>query len=75
MRADGTRAPHGVTAPALLIWGDQDGLALRDQQDRLLAALPKARLEVYEAAGHSPNWEQPERVAEDIVAFARSLGA
>ena len=75
MRADRTQRPRGVTAPTLLIWGDHDGLASRDQQHRLLAALPDARLEVYEAAGHSPNWEQPGRVADDIAAFVQALGA
>jgi non-heme chloroperoxidase len=73
MRADRRTEPVGVTAPTLLIWGDEDGLALRDQQERLLAALPGARLEVYHAAGHSPNWEQPERVAADIAGFVQSL--
>jgi pimeloyl-ACP methyl ester carboxylesterase len=74
MRADREHAPDGVTAPVLLIWGDQDALAPRDQQDRLLAALPGARLAVYPAAGHSPNWEQPERVAADLLNFAQALG-
>ena len=73
MRADPGRAPSGITAPTMLIWGDQDGLALRDQQDRLLTALPSCRLEVYRRAGHSPNWEQPQRVAADIAGFVDRL--
>jgi pimeloyl-ACP methyl ester carboxylesterase len=71
MRADRRTGPSGITVPTLLIWGDKDGLALRDQQERLLAELPDARLEVYRDAGHSPNWEQPARVAADIVAFSK----
>ena len=43
----------------------------RAEQDALLAAIPDARLVVYNGAGHSPNWEQPERVARDIEAFLR----
>jgi pimeloyl-ACP methyl ester carboxylesterase len=73
MRADRRRGRSRIAAPTLLIWGDQDALALRDQQDRLLAELGDARLEVYRRAGHSPNWEQPERVAADIDAFVRHL--
>jgi pimeloyl-ACP methyl ester carboxylesterase len=73
MRADRRSGPVGITVPTLLIWGDQDGLALRDQQDRLLAAIPTARLDVYPGCGHSPNWEQPERVAGEIAAFTRGL--
>ena len=55
----------------LLLWGDQDALVPRAEQDALLAAIPDARLLVYSDAGHSPNWEQPERVARDIEAFLR----
>jgi pimeloyl-ACP methyl ester carboxylesterase len=33
--------------------------------------IPAADLVVYEGAGHSPNWEQPQRVADDIAAFLR----
>ena len=58
-----------ITAPTLLLWGDQDALVPRTEQDTLLAAIPGARLVVYNDAGHSPNWEQPERVARDIEAF------
>jgi pimeloyl-ACP methyl ester carboxylesterase len=41
----------------------------RAEQARFLAALPGARLKVYEGTGHCPNWEQPERVAADIKEF------
>ena len=61
-----------ITAPTLLLWGDQDALVPRSEQDALLSAIPDARLVVYEGAGHSPNWGQPERVADDIDAFLRS---
>ena len=60
-----------ISAPTLLLWGDQDALVPRTEQDALLAAIPGARLVVYEGAGHSPNWEQPERVARDIETFRR----
>jgi non-heme chloroperoxidase len=60
-----------ITAPTLLLWGDQDALVPRAEQDALLAAIPSGRLVVYPDAGHSPNWEQPERVARDIETFLR----
>jgi non-heme chloroperoxidase len=56
--------------PALLLWGDRDAMLGRADQDALVNALPKARLEIYEGTGHAPHWEQPERVARDIIAFA-----
>ena len=32
-------------------------------------AIPGARLARYEGAGHSPNWEEPDRVAREIAGF------
>jgi pimeloyl-ACP methyl ester carboxylesterase len=64
----------GIAAPTLLIWGSRDGLFSRDDQDRLLAAIPHASLNVYADTGHCPNWERPERVAADIAAFMHESG-
>jgi non-heme chloroperoxidase len=61
-----------ITAPTLLVWGDQDALVQRSHQDVLLSVIPDSRLVIYEGAGHSPNWEQPERVAHDIDTFLRA---
>jgi len=60
-----------LTTPVLLLWGDKDSMLQRADQDALLKVIPKARLIVYEGAGHAPHWEQPERVARDIVAFTQ----
>jgi non-heme chloroperoxidase len=60
-----------IVAPTLLIWGEHDALFPREEQARLLSAIPDARLTVYPDAGHCPNWEQPEQVAADIAAFIR----
>lgn len=62
-----------IVVPALVIWGDQDGLIPREDQLRILAALPSARLAVYEGAGHVVHWEEPERVADDVAAFVAAL--
>ena len=64
-----------ITAPTLLLWGDQDALVPRTEQDTLLAAIPGSRLVVYNGAGHSPNWEEPKRVARDIETFLRQPAA
>ena len=66
---DDTELLAQIVAPVLLVWGDQDALFSRAEQDRLLVALPRARLAVYEVTGHCPNWEWPERVAADLIAF------
>ena len=66
---DDTRQLEQIIAPTLLLWGDRDALFSREDQDRVLAAMPAARLKVYEDTGHCPNWERPEAVAADIAAF------
>jgi pimeloyl-ACP methyl ester carboxylesterase len=67
--ADIAKALPRVKAPTLLIWGDQDSMLLRAEQDALLAGLPNARLVVLEGHGHTPHWEVPERVAKELIAF------
>jgi non-heme chloroperoxidase len=63
----------GVGRPAatLLIWGEWDRWLPREEEDQLVVAIPGARVVVYPATGHSPNWERPERVAADLDAFMR----
>lgn len=58
-----------VQCPTLLMWGERDALFSRADQDQLLAALPDARLRIYEETGHCPNWERPDAVAADILRF------
>jgi non-heme chloroperoxidase len=68
---DDTRQLARIEVSTLLLWGDRDALFSRAEQDRFMAALPAARLTVYEETGHCPNWELPEQVAADITAFMR----
>jgi non-heme chloroperoxidase len=58
-----------IAAPTLLIWGEWDRWLPREEEDHLGVIIPGARLMVYPATGHSPNWERPERVAADLDAF------
>jgi non-heme chloroperoxidase len=60
---------HKITAPTWLVWGDQDGLVPRSDQDAQLEAIADSRLEVYEGTGHAVHWEQPERFAKGLVNF------
>jgi pimeloyl-ACP methyl ester carboxylesterase len=66
---DFTSALANVSVPTLLAWGDRDTYTLRAAQDRLLQAIPGARLIVYEDYGHAFHWEDPARFAADLVAF------
>lgn len=73
MSADVPTEAATITAPTLIMWGDRDAFCPRSDQDALVAAIPRARLIVYSGTGHCPHWEQVERVAGDLAAFAASI--
>jgi 2-hydroxymuconate-semialdehyde hydrolase len=60
--------------PALLLWGEHDHLLGLAYARRLAAALPAATLVAVAGSGHLLPQERPERVAEEVAAFADSLG-
>ncbi len=60
-----------ITAPTLILWGDRDALFPRNDQELLVAAIPGARLKIYQETGHCPNWERPEQVVADLDAFVQ----
>jgi len=62
-----------ITAPTLIIWGGRDDLLQPGDGAKLAAAIPQSRLLTYESTGHLVLWEQPERIANDLVAFVRAL--
>lgn len=61
----------GITAPTLLIAGDDDAFVRGDQQV-LLDGIPVSRLDLYEGVGHGVHLARPERVVSDIVGFLTS---
>ncbi|MGH2702518.1 MAG: alpha/beta fold hydrolase [Actinomycetota bacterium] len=63
-----------IKVPTLMIWGDRDATVSRRDQEALAAAIVSSRLIVYDGVGHSPNWEEPDRFASDLVAFIENLG-
>jgi rifampin ADP-ribosylating transferase len=62
-----------ITTPTLIIRGGRDELLPYVEVVRLAAAIPGSRLLTYESTGHLVLWEQPERIAKDLVAFVGSL--
>ena len=53
----------------LLVWGDRDRLVFHSGAERVLSAVPGARLELLRGIGHCPQVEAPERVAELLLDF------
>jgi non-heme chloroperoxidase len=60
-----------IEAPTLILWGEQDALVPREEQERLAAAIPDATLKMYPDAGHAVHWERPGQVVRDLGAFMR----
>jgi pimeloyl-ACP methyl ester carboxylesterase len=55
-----------IKAPSFIFWGDQDGMStLRDQH--AVAAAIGGELRLYADAGHSLQWEEPKRFAQDLA--------
>lgn len=69
MQDDFSSELHKITAPTLLVWGDQDAMVPRSDQEAQLAAITGAQLEVYEGTGHALHWEEPEHFGSDLVRF------
>lgn len=66
------RRLHRVTAPALLVWGADDRLVPVANARAYAAALPQARLEIVEGAGHTVHVEKPDAVAALVVPFLKN---
>jgi pimeloyl-ACP methyl ester carboxylesterase len=62
-----------LTIPTLILWGDRDAFALRSDQDALKTAIRDAELVVFAGTGHSPNWEEPARVAALLMSFVKRV--
>jgi pimeloyl-ACP methyl ester carboxylesterase len=58
-----------IRVPTLIAWGDRDGLSSLEDQQWLARSIPVAELKVYEGAGHGLHWEEPARLAADLVRF------
>jgi pimeloyl-ACP methyl ester carboxylesterase len=58
-----------VAAPALVVWGRQDGILSPDYAARFLEELPDARLAWVESCGHCAHLEQPEALLDAVRAF------
>lgn len=62
---------HRVTAPTLLVWGEDDRLVPRVYAKEFAGRLADTRLEVVAGAGHAPHLEQPEATARAVQAFLK----
>ena len=64
-----------VTIPALVVWGESDGVVDPDYGRAYAQSLPNARFTLIPEAGHVPQIEQPERLLTLVWEFADSIAA
>ena len=61
-----------ITAPTLVLHGEQDVIIEPEAARKFAAAIPGAKLITYPDAGHLPQYEVPDKVAADITAFLQA---
>lgn len=60
----------GIRVPTLVVWGAADRMLPREHGEAFVAAIPGARLEIIEEAGHLPQLETPEVMVRVVREFA-----
>jgi pimeloyl-ACP methyl ester carboxylesterase len=63
---------HRVRVPTLVLWGAADRVTKVEYGKSYAAAIPGAKFETIEGAGHFPHLEQPQAFARAVSAFVES---
>ncbi len=63
---------HRIRIPTLFLWGTNDRILSEPYGRAYCAAIPGARFELIDKAGHFPHVEQPQVFADRVLAFAAS---
>jgi len=71
LTVDDTARFGEIGAPTLILWGEQDFLLPREEQEGRAAAIPNAILRVYPETGHLAHWARPGWVVRDLQTFMR----
>jgi pimeloyl-ACP methyl ester carboxylesterase len=74
-RANAWRMAGALQQPTLVIWGDRDKLVDPGLAPKLAAAIPDARLRVFEEVGHVAMLEAPEPTARAVLGMLEALPA
>jgi non-heme chloroperoxidase len=60
-----------INVPTLILWGEQDAMFPREDQERLARTIPDATLKVNPDTGHAVLWEHSEQVVRDLEEFMK----
>lgn len=64
-----------VTKPVMLVWGEQDRLAVAPMVQEAIQVLPQAEQLAFAECGHMPFWEHTDAFNDGLMRFAdRALG-
>jgi pimeloyl-ACP methyl ester carboxylesterase len=74
-RPDSRDALATLAVPGLVVWGDEDALSPREEQDLMVASLADAAFVAVDGAGHLSNVERPDVVSAALVDFTDRLRA
>lgn len=58
-----------IACPVLVVWGEQDRMVMSKGAQRVIDAVPGARLELLDECGHCPQVECPEKFSELLLDF------
>jgi pimeloyl-ACP methyl ester carboxylesterase len=72
-RPDSVTELEAFKRPALIVWGDEDTLTNRDDQEPMLDALDDGELAIIASAGHLSSVESPDAVSAVLIDFVNSL--
>jgi pimeloyl-ACP methyl ester carboxylesterase len=69
-RVSGVDKLHlAAEVPTMIVWGERDPIIPVAHARQAVAALPDARVELFEKAGHFPHCEEPARFAALLLDF------
>lgn len=71
LRPDSQQALRDLDVPTVVVWGEEDALSGRAEQDVMIACGSDAELAVVTGAGHLSNVEDPAAVSAALVSFLR----
>lgn len=72
-RPDATPLLGQISAPTLIVHGEEDQVIPKSEAEAMAAAIPGSQLHLIAQAGHVPNLEQPEEFNRIIGEFLSSL--
>jgi pimeloyl-ACP methyl ester carboxylesterase len=72
-RPDSVADLAAAGVPALVVWGEEDAMSSREEQELMVGAASGSRLQIVANAGHLVTIEEPEVVNDGLLSFLEAL--